>query len=593
MDPQMESLLKNPGSSAEEFEGNIRDLSPAQLGSLFEMFHSRVEPVPKFVTISLYHASLAKATEETREETREETLAAAQSVELRVLRNRLPFCDDKTDSDANIHPEHDPRSREETIFDFDAVQNIPESVWAGVVNIGSDTDTIPVQSETSVVFYLYNLYRGIIKALGVETKLQVIVTRMVAGNECDIVLAAKETYQPLSVTEVKKPHSRSNDESIFCFRSQNHRRSSRLGKKEKSRTIGQHFNQLHNVQWMNGLTRVYGMISTGNSFMLACTEPFAGNELIIPTEIFATEQDNGNGEDGDSLNKLNLFGNGSGRVSAFSPPDEEKELYTSQVVEIQETGDRADPSRCILNMLIIQVAKALESLEKLPQSETELPVSGTHYARQIDLNRDDTRTGYRQSFSKVKLVNGWQDCRSRYIDGSVKVVSLIRSAGSGASGDCCLAISEKQDMSCVVKFFQGRQGLTLLEQAEAEKANWDQAYGTGDFVTRVVKLGVDKGCLVMPYVDIAGVSRDECLQNDASLLKACLERFSRKDGGLFLLHRDVKWRHLGFLGGNLTLVDLGLVEETQDHKKWEDWMNSCVQELTRSKGSRQQKRRRV
>lgn len=523
----------------------------------------------------------------------EEILAAAESVYLSDLRNRLPFCDDKTDSDAHTDPEHDARSRKETTLNFDDVQNIPASVWEGVVNIGSDPNTIPVQSETNVVIYLYNLYRGIIKALDVDSKLQVIVTRIVAGNECDVVLAAKETYQPLSVTEVKKPHSPHNDKSIFCLQ-QNHRRSGRLRSKEKSRTIGQHFDQLHNVQWMNGLTKVYGMISTGNSFMLTCTEPLvADKEVVIPTKIFAKEQDNGNREDSDSPNKPNLFGNVSGRGSAFSPPCEEEELYTSQVVKIEETGDRAVPSRCVLNMLILQVTKALQSLEELPKSETKLPAAGTLYSRQIDLERDDARTGYKQSFSKVTLQCGWQECRSQYIDSSVKVVSLIRSAGSGASGDCCLAISKNQDMSCVIKFFQKRKECTLLQQAENEKANWDQAYGKGVFETRVVKLGPEKGCLVMPYVDIAGVSRDECLKNDAALLKECLLRFSRKKGrSEFLLHRDVKWRHVGLLAGNLTLVDLGFVEKTEDHKEWEDWMNSCVQKLTKSKGSGQRKRRR-
>lgn len=149
-------------------------------------------------------------------------------------------------------------------------------------------------------------------------------------------------------------------------------------------------------------------------------------------------------------------------------------------------------------MLILQVAEALQSLEELPKSETELPVAGTLYSRQIDLKKSDAPTGYQQSFSQVKLGRDWQECCFKHIDDSVKVVSLIQSAGSGASGDCCLAISEKQDVSCVIKFFQKCKDLTLLEQAENKKANWDKVQGTGNFETRVVKLGPDKGCLVMP-----------------------------------------------------------------------------------------------
>lgn len=107
-------------------------------------------------------------------------------------------------------------------------------------------------------------------------------------------------------------------------------------------------------------------------------------------------------------------------------------------------------------------------------------------------------------------------------------------------------------------------------------------------------MGVDRGCLIMPYVDIAGISRDECLQDEAASLKACLRQFSLKDGGRrFLLHRDIKWRHLGLLKGELTQIDLGDVEETQDCEQWEEWIKSCVKELAQSNCFGRRKRRKV
>ena len=591
---EIESLLNDPGSSAEEFMAKIRRFSATQLKTILDA--ATQDPwrtaVPSFVLQILVN----EMAERTREETRKKILEAAGSVELSVLRSKLPFCHDYTDSDGNIDPDHFPRSRAETILDFDQVQNIPESVWKGIINIRDET--ISVHSENSVVFYLTTLYRGIIKAAGLENKMDVIVTRMIAGNECDIVLVAKETFQPLSVTEIKKPHSAENDEKIFLLTAGNRRRSARLGQEDKSKTIGQHFDQLHNVKWMTGLKKVYGMISTGNSFMITCTDSLAGNaELVIPPGIFAseTEQDGGNGECRVSPTKPKLFDNEESETAPeYSPPDAEERLHTSQVITITEDGSRDAPSRQIVNMLILQTARAMECLQNLDVSNTMLPVQGTVFSRQIDLKKNDARTTDKQCYTQITLKKGWQRCRKNYIDSTVRAVNLIRSVGSGASGDCCFAVSTDQQKSCVIKFFQAARNTTTLEQAKKEKKNWDRAYGTTCFETLVVTLGGERGCLAMPYVDIVGVDRDACLRDGEKELRECLHRFScgNSETGRFLLHRDVKWRHLGYLQDKLTLVDLGSVEETQDKTEWVEWMDRCVNGLVNSNSQGRGKRAR-
>jgi hypothetical protein len=65
------------------------------------------------------------------------------------------------------------------------------------------------------------------------------MTRMIAGIECDIIIAAKHTMHPLSVTEAKKPHSEPNNKNIFA---------PTMG--QTSRTVGQNYDQLHNVKFM-------------------------------------------------------------------------------------------------------------------------------------------------------------------------------------------------------------------------------------------------------------------------------------------------------------------------------------------------------
>ena len=578
---RIQSLLDDPGSSAAEFEEKIRGFSSTQLGIIHKAFirSSQQRPCPLFVYEVLF--------EKMGEETRKKILKAAGCVELIHLRSELPFCKDYTESHADLSPPYDPRSRTETILNFDEVKNIPDRVWnRGAVAI-EDKDTITVQSENSVVIHLNNLYTGLIRALGVDNKIRVIVTRTIAGNECDIVLAAKDTLQPLSVTEVKKPHSPEDDEEIFLLS------EAYCGNPpKKSATIGQHFDQLHDIKWMTGSKKIYGMISTGNSFMFTCTDTFSDSttELTIAPGTFTseTDQDDGNGENDVSPTKPMLF-NDDESEPEYPLRDEDERLYTSQVVQIFEYGPR-NASKQIVNMLILQIAKAMECLENLDMPEIKLPVKGKVYSREIDL-----QTGKKQCCKPITLKEGWQACRNHYISASIKNVSLIQIVGSGASGDCCFAVStNNQHQSCVIKFFRALQDTTTLEQAKCEKANWDKAYGTGDFETRVVNIGQDRGCLAMPYVDIASVNRHECLEDDAKQLRDCLERFSSRNSktGRFLLHLDIKWRHLGYLQKKLTLVDLGYVKETKNKDEWLKWMEDCVKVLKNSKSLKEKKRKR-
>jgi len=241
-------------------------------------------------------------------------------------------------------------------------------------------------------------------------------------------------------------------------------------------------------------------------------------------------------------------------------------------------------------MLILQIAKAMECLQNLDTSDTMLPEKGKVYSRQINLGEGD-----KQAYTHIELGENWQACRDHYIDSSVTTVNLIRSVGSGAFGDCFFAVSEVRGeyRSCVIKFFQDAEGFTTLEQATQEKEHWDQAYGKSDFETRVVKMGEDRGCLAMPYVDIEGVDRDACLADDEKELRECLDRFSRGNSDeSFLLHRDVEWRHLGYLQGTLTLVDLGSVGETKEEGIFLEWKESCVNRLKDSKCHESRKRAR-
>jgi Family of unknown function (DUF5898) len=517
----------------------------------------------QFLTDALEKAVAEKA--EAVEKTVKDTMKMCRNVYLRDLFSSLPFLNDQTDSDANIKPEHTPRARSETTLDFLNTSGIPDHVWGTPVQINANE--IRVQSENDVVVYLKSLYDAIIHGLGLEEKLCVVMTRMIAGIECDIIIAAKHTMHPLSVTEAKKPHSEPNDKNIFA---------PTMG--QTSRTVGQNYNQLHNVKFMMGLERVYGMISTGNSFMLTCTDQFLEDELActqqVDDEVDESLQPN------ESPKQVDRVSTSSSHIS----PTAAKNLFTSQIVQRESGATNPDTNKTILIMMILQVHKAhvnLILLNKRGGPVSGLPEKGLVYSRQIELVRKD-REGFRQNFKAFRLRKGWRKSSESYVNDSDDV-NLLTILGSGASGDCCFGISENQKRSCAVKFFWRNS----LEQAEMEKANWDRIYWKSSFKTIVVPLGEKAGCLVMPYVKISSLDRTDVLQCDADLRAALREFASSKIEGTYFLHQEVKWRHLGYFQEKLMLVDLGSVEETSSKDALEKWIDDSVKTLTETKGQDQ------
>mmetsp|Transcript_84760 Transcript_84760/g.127076 ORF Transcript_84760/g.127076 Transcript_84760/m.127076 type:complete len:444 (+) Transcript_84760:1-1332(+) len=395
------------------------------------------------------------------------------------------------------------------------------------------------------------------------------MTRFVAGVKCDLVIVAKTTLLPLSVTEAKKPHSEENDKHIFALRPHT-----------TSKTVGQNFDQLHNVKCMTGFDRVYGMISTGNSFMLTCTDPFRDDELTFITHV---DDDSNEATQQPHLSPSQVDPFRSDYVSALSPSENTKStgLYSSQVLNNSEPGTNT----AILNMMILQVHKAWINFSKTSGGELPgLPEEGQVYARQIELQATapSERSGYRQNFNTVTLRPGWKQSRDMYVEGN-DVVNLVRSLGSGGSGECCFGLSENQKRSCAVKFFcTEKEGPNSLEQAKNEKETWDKVYGTTSFETKVVRLGQAAGCLVMPYVKIAGLDRNSVLQDNATILRAALREFASGNNGSYILHEDVKWRHIGFFQNKLMVVDLGRVLETKRKGEMDSWIDSCVRNLTKT-----------
>lgn len=487
-------------------------------------------------------------------------MKAGGSVYLGDLKTSLPFLNDKTDSEAHIHPEHVPRYRVEKCLLFGDAKGVPEEVWCSLVH---DTMYTNVDSETDVVSYLVSIYKGIIRGLKLEEKLEIITTRIVAANECDIVIASRNSRIPLSIIEAKKPHSLANDQSIFGL---NH---------QATKTLGQNYDQLHNAKFMNGFERVYGMISTGNCFMLTCTDPFLENELQ-----FIDTPEGSKDEKGISPEQKRIFRPGLESKNCFSGniPDE---LYTSQLLRRDRDTYSPVVNTSILMMMILLVNKAWTNFVKLStENIVDLPLSGYIHSRQIELTPNKDRSGYRQNFSTIELQRGWQKSLDSYAKKD-DVVSLIRRLGAGVNGECCLAISKYQKRSCAVKFFHEPS----KTDAKTEKLNWDRVYGTDIWETTVVELGEKKGCLVMPYVNMSHLDRKTVLENNAKLLRTALTQFSRRndsDEKIYYLHTDVKWRHLGYFQRNLMLVDLGHVNKTDNILERNDWIEKSVEMLKES-----------
>jgi hypothetical protein len=457
---------------------------------------------------------------------------------LRAFRQKWPRLIDNTDTTAHSSPKnHAAADRREHTVDWDSL-TVPEAVWSTPAFACVPTmDKYRMQGENSVVNYLVVILDAVIRGLGMEGSLKVLYERVVAGIECDIILAYGSNLIPLGVIEVKKPHGKKDDDKIFAA--------------EKNRVAGQNFNQLRNLSMMAGLQKVYGIITNGNMFMLTSTHP-------IPKECPSTEKQNIVGTSNISPERVDVswaLGDSDGSSGSSGDADSDRIIHTSQLLD---TGiDGATNSENVIKMLVSFV---MYSYNQISLVDLKKPIGGELFVRKLVAPANGRPPNdFKHAFTKIQT--GKTLNQSDYITPSTKNIYLVRYLGSGGSGDCCFAVSETGKTCCAVKFFTVAS--ESEELAKNELKNWNYVYGGSKLPKcRIGYVAPHQAYLVMPYLSPVIANNRKSLLGDIS---TALKEFSlKKTNGKRYLHDDVKWRHFGYYKGNLYLMDLEAILEVKD-----------------------------
>jgi hypothetical protein len=182
---------------------------------------------------------------------------------LRWLLNRRFQFVDHTISLPNISDAHDPATTEERKVNLEQIR-LPDKFWDATFAPPLQEEK-GVHSEAMVVVEVTNILQAILIGLGIADRVRIANNRMVAGLELDIVLLLGSQYLPFAAIEVKKPGPEGHDDIFF---------SSQSNHKDAGKVQGQNLDQL-NVLKLTGLRSVYGIISSGNKWMVTGTQDWS------------------------------------------------------------------------------------------------------------------------------------------------------------------------------------------------------------------------------------------------------------------------------------------------------------------------------
>jgi hypothetical protein len=443
---------------------------------------------------------------------------------LGVFRQKWIRLCDNSDTPAQSAPEnHNPVDREEHGVDWDT-QEIPEKVWSTRVFTREQEKEKIIYSKTDVVNHLVNILEAVIDGLGLRSVLSVMVQRMVAGIECDILLVYGSNLIPLGAIEVNKPHGVEDDNMIFAATA--------------NRVAGQNLDQLRNLTIMMGLKKCFGMITTGNLFMLTSTHRIDGRCPSIPTQGQVSQSDI-------SPERVVDSSRGTDRMDV---------LHTSLLLN---PGIDATHSEHVIKMFVRFV---INSYDQISTINFKTPIAGTVYARKLEVPENGGKpTTFVHAFQTIQTA---EINRSDYITPNTSNIFLVRYLGRGSCGDCCFAVSNNGNTCCAVKFYVDK--LDSEELAKNELKNWNSVYcGTKLPQCRIGYVADTRAYLAMPYLSpVSREKRKYVLENE---IKVALQDFSRKqENGKRYLHADVKWRHFGYYQNKLYLLDLGYVSEVKN-----------------------------
>jgi hypothetical protein len=339
-------------------------------------------------------------------------------------------------------------------------------------------------SEHSVVATTITpLLVAIVSGLKLGKVVQVVQNRSLAGVGCDVLLVYMPNRLPFATLEVKKPGTLPEHRNQVFFGKE---RSIRGRTRTENLVAGQVFDEMMAIK-LFGFETVYGMITTGNHWRLVSTDPFESVELnsMSSWEKVLSRLDKDQSINPEDTTQPKSTQSPGGQEVEFTNRAVHyggRQIFASGIVPDlmlgvdDETMLKAveNSGREIFQLIITFVLRACGTLSHfLSRNESSL---GSVVIRKTMASRTLTPNANVYAFGKITIKRVAKKFPlSTYDNPMPATIHVIQHLGSGDHGSCCLAVSEKQDCWCVVKFFHDRAGSTSL--AAAELNNWKRVYG--------------------------------------------------------------------------------------------------------------------
>ena len=421
-----------------------------------------------------------------------------------------------------------------------------------------------------------------IEGLGLQGIIEVSKNRTLAGAECDLLLVYKPNRLPFAALEIKKPpNTREEWNRLFLGEKVE-------GGKRVNRVAGEVWAEINGVR-LFGFEKVYGMISTHNQFRLVCTHNINGESdnteaMLKSLKELQKRNENFKGEqvDDESSNEIVTSpGKKSVKYNEMKGANRDKaKLFASQIIPNLDVSDEngttvENSGEKIMQLVALFILKACTTLTKLLKDGGALKHINVYKSMACRIIKDNEKIF---AFGTVALEGLNLDkflCPLR-----TKTIYVIHHLGMGNSRNCCLGVSRTGNSSCVVKFYHQPKNDMTVQVAKGEYQNWKTIYGKSNYGPPMSKrFKIAEGhCLVMPYLKPVPNS------DRHTLLESKIEKTLKKFAKSGYKHEDVKWRHFGYWGKEIFLLDLERVAKIETNEI-DSWVTETLEKLRQKAGN--------
>ena len=447
-------------------------------------------------------------------------------------------------------------------------------------------------SESAAQARVVQLLEAVIRGLNLSDVIEVVQNRMLAGIESDVLLAKKPNRLPCAIVEVKKPGFK---EEVFLGNQQTNAKQATQGQRQtraaatsqgvdksskRNLVAGQVLDECHAVK-MFGFSQVYGMLTDWNNWRLSCTEEISNNDALVAMvmALYDTKNESTRNENqepsppppkidfAEQLPEEEVLTSGTKRKHQTAVSlnhcclDKDRTLFCTKVVP--DSDEMSEAGRQIVSFVALFVLRAFLSVRNLNHPDVRIEVNKRLPCR--ILNKADTDTF---AFGSVKIASLKYQ---QFPRSDVKRLYVVHPLGYGAFGECCIAVTENGCV-CVVKFFRSpSDGNSSENCAESEMNNWNEVYERKAVPKCFTMDGPEGPYLVMPFLKPVALEDRKKLLEECKI-KTALESFASSG----YIHDDVRWRHFGWWGEDLLMLDLGGVTKEPDESRVRCWIDRSL-----------------